>query len=134
MPKKEGEDFETFFFNVQQASIDAELTKEHCEDCAKKCLDSKTVAKITAAITDKETRTKLLKLKEEEFNLEKVVMICRNEENSRRNEQKLSHRSINVLHRKANPNQRSRSKSKQRKPEKVAGFPNQNFLVVVDTP
>ena len=33
--QREGEDFETFFINVQQASIDAELTKEHCEDCAK---------------------------------------------------------------------------------------------------
>ena len=74
-----------------------------------------------AGIKDQEVRTKLLKVKEDDFSLENIVTICRTEENSRRNEQKLSSKHVNYLNRKPNEFQRGRSKSRQRRPTQKYG-------------
>ena len=50
--------------------------------------------KIISGISDGETMTKLLAIKSEEFNLDKVVDICRTEETARKNERNLSGKSV----------------------------------------
>ena len=99
-----------------QLIFDADLVNNHCAECAKKCIESRVVNKPMAGIKDHEARTKLLKVNEDDFSLENIVTICRTEENSKRNEQKLSLKHVNCLHRKPNEFQRGLSKSRQRKP------------------
>ena len=106
--QKEGEDFESFYIATQQLAFDADLVNNHCADCSKKCLESRVANKLMAGIKDQEVRTKLLKVKEDDFSLENIVTICRTEENSRRNEQKLSSKNVNYLNRKPNELQRGR--------------------------
>ena len=86
--QKEGEDFKSFSIATQQLAFDADLVNNHCDECSKKCLESRVANKIMAGIRDTEVRTKLLKIKEDEFSLENIVTICQTEENSIRNEQR----------------------------------------------
>ena len=78
------------------------LVNSHCAECAKKCLESRVANQLMAGIKDQEVRTKLLKVKEDDFSLENIVTICRTEENTRRTEQKLSSKNINYLNRMPN--------------------------------
>ena len=111
--QKECEDFECFFIATQQLAFGADLVNNHCAECSKRYLESSVASKLMAGIKDQEVRTKLLKVKEDDFSLENIVTICRTEENSRRNEQKLSSKHVNYLNRKPNEFQRGRSKSRQ---------------------
>ena len=114
--QKDGEDFESFYIATQQLAFDADLVNNHCAECYKKRLESRVANKLMAGIRDQEVRTKLLKVKEDDFSLENIVTICRTEEKSRRHEQKLSSKNVNLLNRKPNEFQRGRSKSRQRRP------------------
>merc|ERR1711894_134800 len=79
-----------------------------------------------AGIKDAEVRIKVLKIKEGELSLENIVTICRTEENSIRNEQKLSSKAVNQLKREPNQFQRGRSKSRQGRPTQRYGRANNN--------
>ena len=101
--QREGEDFESFFINVQQTEIDANLCADHCNACGKLCTGARIENKGVAGLKDSDVRTKLLKLGEDEFSLENIVKICRTEEKSKKNERKLANKSsINQLNRQAN--------------------------------
>ena len=65
--QKEGENFESFYIATQQLTFDADLVGNHCAECAKKCLESRVANKLMAEIKDQEVRTKLLKIKEDDF-------------------------------------------------------------------
>ena len=39
--KLEGEDFDSFYNATQQLAFDADLVKNHCDECSKKCLESR---------------------------------------------------------------------------------------------
>ena len=95
--QKEDEDFESFYVATQWLAFDTDLVNNHCAECSKKCPKARVVNKLMANIKDQEVRTKLLKVKEDDFSLENNVTICRTEENSRRNEQKLSAKHVNYL-------------------------------------
>ena len=100
--QKEVEDFESFYINVQQTAIDANLCKDHCNGCEKLCLEARIANKVMAGLKDSDVRTKLLKLGEDGFSLQ-FFLRCRTEENSKRNEWKLTNKSsINQLNRQAN--------------------------------
>ena len=75
--QKEGEDFENFYINVQQCAIDANLSKEHCNACKKLCLEARMENKLMAGLKDREVRTKLLQLGEEDYILENIVKISK---------------------------------------------------------
>ena len=79
--QKEGEDFECFYIATQQLAFDADLVNNHCDECSKKCLESRVANKLMAGIKDQDVRTNLLKVKEDDFSLENIVTICRTEEN-----------------------------------------------------
>ena len=58
--------------NVQLA-FDADLVTNHFEECSKNCLVSRVANKLLAGIKYTEVRIKLLKIKEVESSLEKIV-------------------------------------------------------------
>ena len=72
----EGEDFESYFINVQQTAIDANLCKDHCNACEKLFLEARIANKVMAGLKDSDVRIKLLKLGEDDFSLENIVKNC----------------------------------------------------------
>ena len=79
-------------------------------------MDFRIATKIMSGIKDPETKTKLLAVKEDEFNLNKIVDICRTEESAHKNERKLSSRNVNLLHH-----------NKETKSQPSGGFNNNRF-------
>ena len=78
----EGEDFETFLVAIRQIAENSDLCEGHCPDCTKTCTGLRIATKRVSGIKDAETRTKRLALKVEEFNVDKVVDVCRTEESA----------------------------------------------------
>ena len=124
--QKEGEDFESFYISTQQLAFDADLVNNHCGECSKKCLESRVANKIMAGIMDADVRTKLLKIKEEDFSLASIVTICRTEENSKKNEQKLSSKNVNYVAKKEEQFQRGSARPRSGKPTQRYGRRNSN--------
>ena len=108
----EGEDFETFLVAIRQISENADLCEGHCQDCTKTCIGLRIATKIVSGIKDAETRTKCLALKAEEFNVDKVVDVCRTEESAHKNEQNLSGK---YVHKVSNNYENKRGRSTQRR-------------------
>ena len=104
--QKDAEDFESFYISTQQLAFNADLVNHHCCECYKKCLETRYSNKIMAGIMDADVRTKLLKIKEEDFSLARIVTIRRTEENSKKNEQKLSSKNVNYVAKKEQQLQR----------------------------
>ena len=75
---------------TRQIAENADLCKGHCPCCTKTCIVLCIATKIVSGIKDTETRTKCLALKAEEFNVDKVVDMCRTEESAYKNEQNFS--------------------------------------------
>ena len=65
---------------IRQIAENADLCEGHCQECTKICTGLRIATKIVSGIKDTETRTKCLALKAEEFNVDKVVDVCRTEE------------------------------------------------------
>ena len=86
----EGEDFETFLVAIKQIAENADLCEGHCPGCTKICTGLRIATKIVSGIKDAETRTKCLALKADEFNVDKVVDVCRTQEAAHKDEQNLS--------------------------------------------
>ena len=50
--QKEDEDFESFYIATQQLAFDANLVTNYCDECSKKCLESRVANKLMAGIKD----------------------------------------------------------------------------------
>ena len=75
---------------IKQIAENADLCENHCPTCTKTCTGLRIATKIVSGIKDAETRTKCLALKAEEFNVDKVVDVCRTQEAAHKDEQNLS--------------------------------------------
>ena len=93
----EGEYFNGFFVAIQKIALDADLFEDRCQDCTKRNWDLRMATKTVSGMRDSETKAKCLAIKNEEFNLEKVVDVCRTEETSRKNERNLSGNQVNRI-------------------------------------
>jgi len=111
----EGKDFETFLVAIKQIAENADLCEGHCPGCTKICTGLRIATKIVSGIKDAETRTKCLALKADEFNVDKVVDVCRTEESAHKNEQNLSGK---YVHKVSNNYENKRGRSTQRRHSK----------------
>lgn len=82
---------------IRQIAENADLCEGHCPDCTKTCNGLRIATKIVSGIKETETKTKCLALKAEEFNVAKVVDVCRTEECAHKNEQNLSGKHVHKV-------------------------------------
>ena len=95
--QKEGEDFENFYCKVQETAASAELCNNHCNECKTKCFEQRIVTKIMSGIKDPEIQTKLLAIRDENADLQKIVDICRTEEAAHKDERRLCSKDVNAV-------------------------------------
>ena len=100
---------------IRQIAENADLCEGHCPDCTKTCTVLRIATKIVSGIKDAETRTKCLALKADEFNVDKVVDVCRTQEAAHKDEQNLSGK---YVHKVSNNYENKRGRSTQRRHSK----------------
>ena len=76
----------------------AVLGTEHCEEFSKRRTERRIATKTMSGINDPETKTKLLAVKKDDFNLNNIVDIwCRTEESTHKSKRKLISKNVNML-------------------------------------